>query len=57
VLSTIATAHTRHELAGAVAGQRAPTDGFAVAFGIGAALFVAGALVAAPAAVAAAARA
>jgi predicted MFS family arabinose efflux permease len=46
LLSTIAAAHTRHELAGAVAGQRALTDGFAVAFGVGSALCIAGALVA-----------
>jgi MFS family permease len=67
LLSTIATAHTRHELAASVADQRALTDGFALAFGVGSALCIAGALVAAtllrgrpaapPAAAAAAARA
>jgi EmrB/QacA subfamily drug resistance transporter len=46
LLSTIATAHTRHELAASVAGQRALTDGFAIAFGVGAGLCIAGVLVA-----------
>jgi predicted MFS family arabinose efflux permease len=45
VLSTIATSHTRAELA-SVTGPRALTDGFAVAFAVGAALCIAGALAA-----------
>ena len=47
LLTTIATAHTRYELAASVAHQRALTDGFALAFGGGSALCIAGALVAA----------
>jgi EmrB/QacA subfamily drug resistance transporter len=46
LLSTIATAHTQHELESAVAAPRALTDGFAVAFEIGAGFCVAGVLVA-----------
>jgi EmrB/QacA subfamily drug resistance transporter len=46
LLSTIATAHTKHELVSAVAGPRALTDGFALAFEVGAATCVAGALLA-----------
>jgi hypothetical protein len=47
LLTTLATAHTRHELAASVAHERALTDGFAVAFAGGSALCIAGALVAA----------
>jgi EmrB/QacA subfamily drug resistance transporter len=46
LLSTIAAAHTQHEVATAVSGQRALTDGFGVAFEVGAGLCIAGALVA-----------
>jgi EmrB/QacA subfamily drug resistance transporter len=46
LLSTIATAHTRHELGAAVAAPRALTDGFAVAFEVGAGFCIAGALIA-----------
>jgi hypothetical protein len=46
LLSSVATAHTRHELVSAVAAPRALTDGFALAFEIGAAFCVAGGLVA-----------
>jgi len=46
VLSTIASSHTHAELLASVAGPLALTDGFAVAFEIGAALCLAGALAA-----------
>jgi hypothetical protein len=46
LLSSVATTHTRHELVSAVAAPRALTDGFALAFEIGAGFCVAGALVA-----------
>jgi hypothetical protein len=46
LLSTIASAHTRDALASGVAGPRALTDGFALAFEIGAGFCLAGALVA-----------
>jgi EmrB/QacA subfamily drug resistance transporter len=46
LLSTLATAHTSGELAAAVSGPRALTDGFALAFEVGAAFCLAGALVA-----------
>jgi EmrB/QacA subfamily drug resistance transporter len=46
LLSTIATAHTRGELAAAVPGPRALTDGFALAFEVGAGFTLAGALLA-----------
>jgi EmrB/QacA subfamily drug resistance transporter len=46
LLSSVATAHTRHEVVSAVAAPRALTDGFALAFEIGAGFCVAGALVA-----------
>jgi hypothetical protein len=46
LLSTIATSHTHHELLASVAGPRALTDGFAVAFELGPAFCIAGALVA-----------
>jgi EmrB/QacA subfamily drug resistance transporter len=46
LLSTLASSHTRGELAGAVNAPRALTDGFALAFEVGAGFCVAGALVA-----------
>jgi predicted MFS family arabinose efflux permease len=46
LLSTIATSHTRHELIASVAGPQALTDGFSVAFEVGAAFCIAGALAA-----------
>jgi predicted MFS family arabinose efflux permease len=46
LLSTIAAAHTRAALIASVAGPRALTDGFSVAFEVGAAFCIAGALAA-----------
>jgi EmrB/QacA subfamily drug resistance transporter len=46
LLSTIATAHTNGELATSVPALRALTDGFGIAFEVGAGLCIAGALVA-----------